>query len=246
MGKAELLSTFRDPSSFVGWGYPSTFKMAGGGWRMMYQGWHLEDGKEDTKLLLAAESADGVSWHPAKLPAGCPGYPTVPNCVYDTGKVELSVIYDDAANAPPAERLKSLLSNNTIVVCGHRDLPFLPTSAPEKLVSPHENPRGALSRGARRDRVLTDRCVRGCLLVFGSVAETTLSGHRMGFLGGRWARGPRKLWIPGTASSETLATSPRWWSPVDPRYASPPLSHRSTSLTRWTAHAFSVSPQTPN
>ena len=42
LGEVHLLSEYRDPSSFVGWGYPSAWRKAdGSGWRMMYQGWHL-------------------------------------------------------------------------------------------------------------------------------------------------------------------------------------------------------------
>ena len=68
LGEAHLLSEYRDPSSFVGWGYPSTWKKAdGSGWRTMYQGWHLKGGKEDTKLALLADSPDAVHWSPAKV-----------------------------------------------------------------------------------------------------------------------------------------------------------------------------------
>jgi len=41
-GTTHLLSTYRDPTSFVGWGYPSTWRKADGtGWRTMYQGWQV-------------------------------------------------------------------------------------------------------------------------------------------------------------------------------------------------------------
>lgn len=49
VGDPVLLSTFHDPTSYVGWAYPSVWRECdapGCGYRMMYQGWHLRDGKE--------------------------------------------------------------------------------------------------------------------------------------------------------------------------------------------------------
>ena len=74
LGSAQLASVYRDPSAFVGWGYPSVWRVPGANgssstYRMMYQGWHLRDGKTDTKLMLLAASADGIRWQPADVVA---------------------------------------------------------------------------------------------------------------------------------------------------------------------------------
>jgi len=37
LGSAHLLSEYHDPTSYTGWGFPSTWRKAdGSGWRMMY------------------------------------------------------------------------------------------------------------------------------------------------------------------------------------------------------------------
>lgn len=117
IGTAALVGEFKDPTSYVGWGYPSVWrKAAGGGWRAMYQGWHLADGKEDTKLGLLADSIDGVNWKPAKLAK--PKY-NVSNCVLVNGGSEFSVVYDDAAHADgDGSRLKCLWGGDKITASG--------------------------------------------------------------------------------------------------------------------------------
>ena len=116
VGTAHLLSEFRDPTSFVGWGYPSTWRKEDGAWRTMYQGWHLKGGKEDTKLGLLADSADAVNWAPAKL--ANPVF-NVSNCVLHNAGNEFSVVYDDSEHAAsPADRLKCLWSGNKITASG--------------------------------------------------------------------------------------------------------------------------------
>lgn len=128
LGSARLLSTFRDASSFTGWGFPSVWRCADAGsnasrYRMLYQGWHLDaaSGKEDTKLMLMAESADGVAWAPAAVTAQrCGGAAAaVRNCVHDDAGAEFSVVYDDGSALPPppaGERLKLLWANGTVSV----------------------------------------------------------------------------------------------------------------------------------
>ena len=75
MGSVQLVSEFRDPTSYVGWGYPSVWRPNGtsGGFRMIYQGWHIDNatGKVDTKLMLMAQSDDGVAWSAAELGGVC-------------------------------------------------------------------------------------------------------------------------------------------------------------------------------
>eukprot|EP01043_Picozoa_sp_COSAG02_P044579 COSAG02_NODE_3995_length_5939_cov_3.184621_1_plen_485_part_00 len=117
LGQSHLLSAYRDPTSFVGWGYPSTWKKAdGSGWRTMYQGWHLADSKEDTKLALLADSPDAISWTPASVKN--PVY-NVSNCVLKNGGAEFSVVYDDATyTAKPQDRLKCLWGGDTITASG--------------------------------------------------------------------------------------------------------------------------------
>jgi len=115
VGTAHLLAIYRDPTAFVGWGYPSVWSTPSG-YRCIYQGWHLRSGKEDTKLALVADSADGVHWQPAQLkdPKVVDGAP-VPNAANVDGGGEFSVVYDDEKHAKtPAERLKMLWGNATI------------------------------------------------------------------------------------------------------------------------------------
>jgi hypothetical protein len=123
LGEATLLSEFRDSSSFVGWGYPSTWKKAdGSGWRTMYQGWHLNALKEDTKLALLADSPDCVHWEPAKVKH--PLY-NVSNCVLVNGGAEFSMVYDDAAHtASPQDRLKCLWGGSNITAVRSATRPF--------------------------------------------------------------------------------------------------------------------------
>jgi hypothetical protein len=116
IGSTSLLSEYKDPTSFVGWGYPSVWRKAAGGWRLMYQGWHLSGGKEDTKLGLLADSVDAVHWSPAR-PA-TPSY-NVSNCVLVNGANEFSVVYDDARyTASAADRLKCLWGGDKITASG--------------------------------------------------------------------------------------------------------------------------------
>jgi hypothetical protein len=121
LGEVHLLSEYRDPSSFVGWGYPNVWQVqpaagaagaAAAKWRMMYQGWYLKDGKVDTEIALMAESVDGVSWTPAAMGGLCAQLPHVSNCVMVDGHEEFSVVFDDALHAPPSERLKLLFFGN--------------------------------------------------------------------------------------------------------------------------------------
>eukprot|EP00947_MAST-08B_sp_MAST-8B-sp1_P004151 g4151.t1 len=130
VGTAHLASVFHDTvsSSFLGWGYPSVFRAAPSQFRMLYQGWHIKAGKMDTKLMLMAVSEDAVHWRPASG-LGCEGVdPSVTNCVYNMGSVELSNIYDDAngPGVPADERLKALLSNNTISASSDGGLSWRP------------------------------------------------------------------------------------------------------------------------
>ena len=49
VGEPVLLSTYHDPTSYVGWAYPNVWRECdapGCGYRMLYQGWHLHEGKE--------------------------------------------------------------------------------------------------------------------------------------------------------------------------------------------------------
>lgn len=117
LGEAHLLSEYRDPTSFVGWGYPSTWKKAdGSGWRTMYQGWHLQDGKENTKLGLLADSPDAITWAPAQVLK--PVY-NVSNAVLVNGGAEFSMVFDDAAHTvKPSDRLKCLWGGDTITASG--------------------------------------------------------------------------------------------------------------------------------
>jgi hypothetical protein len=109
----------KDPTAFVGWGFPSVWK-TDTGYKMLYQGWHLVDGRTDTKLMLAAESKDAIHWSTADVgPPGACGkaYENVTNCVAVDGTTEFSVVYDDTdkgASAPKDERLKMLWANGTI------------------------------------------------------------------------------------------------------------------------------------
>lgn len=67
-GKPRLLSTFRDPSSFTGWGYPSVWARRDGkpGWHMAYNGDF--GGEHYPRIVLLAESTDGVNWQPSPTP----------------------------------------------------------------------------------------------------------------------------------------------------------------------------------
>lgn len=67
-GAPRLLSTYRDPSSFTGWGYPSVWPRRDGkpGWHMAYNGDF--GGDHLPRIVLLAESADGVNWRPSPTP----------------------------------------------------------------------------------------------------------------------------------------------------------------------------------
>lgn len=115
IGTPHLLSVYRDPSSFVGWGYPSVFRTAGG-YRMVYQGFHRNGSKVDTKLILAADSTNGVIWTPAvlKWPASVDGV-EIPNAASPAdGSDEFSVAFDDREFvSDPSERIKLLWGNGS-------------------------------------------------------------------------------------------------------------------------------------
>ena len=115
-----LLSEYKDPSSFIGWGFPSVFKKrrsGGSGFRMMYQGWHLRDGKEDTKLALLADSEDAIHWVPTTL--AVPAYNNVSNAALVNGLEEFSVVFDDADHTIAAsDRLKCLWANTSVTSSG--------------------------------------------------------------------------------------------------------------------------------
>lgn len=117
-----LLSTFTDPTSFVGWGYPSVLRNpraapgAADAFLMVYQGWWLGGPPHSTtKLALLAQSADAVHWAPSGL---APGSARARNELFPMGGVELCPAFDDGEQPPggvlPA-RFKGLLSNRSIV-----------------------------------------------------------------------------------------------------------------------------------
>ena len=134
LGTPHLLSEYRDPTSFVGWGYPSVWParapaaaaaVAGSAtqpkWNMMYQGWFLKGGKPLTKVGLMAQSNDAVRWFPASTNNVSnvtrrlcgPPLENVSNCVTADGNQEFSVVYDDTLHTTDAsKRLKLLWFGN--------------------------------------------------------------------------------------------------------------------------------------
>jgi hypothetical protein len=60
---------------------------------------------QDTKLMLIAESPDGVSWTPRNAAReNCPA----PNCVTNDGGNEFGVVYDDVGRSSPCHLLRTL------------------------------------------------------------------------------------------------------------------------------------------
>jgi hypothetical protein len=117
LGTAHLLAEYRDPTSYTGWGFPSTWRKADdSGWRMMYQGRHLKDGGWNAQLALLADSPDGVHWAPSE--AKTPAY-NVSNCVLWDNVSTFSFVFDDGArSARPKDRLKCLRGDATIIASG--------------------------------------------------------------------------------------------------------------------------------
>ena len=125
-GKPRLLSKWRDPSSFIGWGYPSVWRTESGLWKMLYQGWHIPTqnvGNSSTvKLMLMAISDDAIHWRAAKVPGNpcrTQGIADAPNCVAVSGLDEFSFVFDDqmyVAAEDSKERLKLLWANGSISI----------------------------------------------------------------------------------------------------------------------------------
>ena len=96
IGRTYLLSIYEDPSAFIGWGYPSTWKRSGKrGYRMMYQGWPYA-GPSQNRVGLLADSDDGVHWYPAKTDIEKDAWPqNVSNAVYALPTLEQSCVFRD-------------------------------------------------------------------------------------------------------------------------------------------------------
>jgi hypothetical protein len=72
VGESNLVAVFVDPTTYTGWGYPSVFRMPDNrGFRALYQGWTSHPGdiqvSDSPRLVLAADSLDGVHFSPANL-----------------------------------------------------------------------------------------------------------------------------------------------------------------------------------
>jgi hypothetical protein len=107
VGKPTLLSIFKDPSCFVGWGYPSVWGSLGG-YTAAYQCWNK--GNKGAIIGVLAESLDAVTW---RISPG-QGVQNVSNAVYDAkSHGEFSVVYDDSS--PSSQELKMLTSSSTIL-----------------------------------------------------------------------------------------------------------------------------------
>ncbi len=145
VGRPRLLSTFHDPSSFTGWGYPSVWARRDGhrGWHMAYNGDYASEHYPRTVLL--AESTDGVNWRasstsmlslsprlaPNELSAGGfnllhpqsgKGNADVRSCAakYCTGKAAGCLVCIDVERGTvfddgPAQPLRMLLSNSSFL-----------------------------------------------------------------------------------------------------------------------------------
>ncbi len=144
-GNPRLLTTFRDPSSFTGWGYPSVWARRDGkpGWHMAYNGDF--GGQHYPRIVMLAESTDGVNWQPSatsvlsmsprlspnELSAGGvnslhrpsgKGYADMQSCAtrYCAGKTAGCVVCVDVERGTvfddgPAQPLRMLLSNSSIL-----------------------------------------------------------------------------------------------------------------------------------
>jgi hypothetical protein len=69
---------------------------------------------QDTKLMLIAESPDGVSWTPRNATReNCPA----PNCVANDGGNEFGVVYDDVGRSSPSHLLYTLDVSRSSLSC---------------------------------------------------------------------------------------------------------------------------------
>ena len=85
IGETFLLpGALEDPTTYIGWGYPAVFRLPGGGFRALYEGW-ANKSFHGTRMVLVADSADGVAFTPLNVSLPPPrGWP--PSFSYDCSK----------------------------------------------------------------------------------------------------------------------------------------------------------------
>jgi hypothetical protein len=67
VGETHLLpGTYEDPTTYIGWGYPAVFRLPGGGFRALFEGW-ANKSFHGTRMVLVADSADGVVFEPLNV-----------------------------------------------------------------------------------------------------------------------------------------------------------------------------------
>jgi hypothetical protein len=141
IGESFLLGAYEDPTAYIGWGYPAVFRLPAGGYRALFEGW-ANKSFHGTRMVLAADSTDGVVFHPlnvsreppAKWPPSfsyncslCPlhkcsktcgssGPPFWPSNAVLGPIAGFSFAFDDAPfGVPAAQRLKGLMKEGASV-----------------------------------------------------------------------------------------------------------------------------------
>jgi hypothetical protein len=133
VGESSLVGVFVDPTTYTGWGYPSVFRLPDGrGFRALYEGWTSHPGDiqvyNSPRVVLAADSLDGVHFSPANLslppPSSWLADKIHTNFTWPTNAVwgptaGLSFVLDDGCglwrDCPSEERLKALVKEGATI-----------------------------------------------------------------------------------------------------------------------------------
>ena len=134
VGESSLVGVFVDPTTYTGWGYPSVFRLPNGrGYRALYEGWTSHPGdvqvNDAPRIVLAADSVDGVHFKPANLslppPPSWLADKSHTNFTWPTNAVwgptaGLAFVLDDGCglwrdDCPSNQRLKALVKEGATI-----------------------------------------------------------------------------------------------------------------------------------